>query len=36
LASQLEHLIRKPYRSDELAAKLRIVLAPDPPAAPSA
>ncbi len=30
--SQLEFLIHKPYRSDELAAKLRAALASDPPA----
>jgi signal transduction histidine kinase len=33
---QIEHLIRKPYRSDELAAKLRAALASDPPADPQA
>jgi signal transduction histidine kinase len=30
--NQQEHLIRKPYRSDELAAKLRTVLGPATPA----
>jgi len=34
--SQLVHLIRKPYRSDELAAKLRAALAADPPDDPQA
>ena len=34
--SQLQHLIRKPYRSDELAAKLRAALAGDPTADPPA
>jgi signal transduction histidine kinase len=34
--SQLKHLIRKPYRSDELADKLRAALASDPPVDPKA
>ena len=36
IGSQPEHLIRKPYRSDELAAKLRAALAGDPAADPGA
>jgi len=36
LANQLEHLIRKPYRGDELAAKRRSVLAAESPVAGSA